>query len=402
MKIGIYLPDEKPGLGGTSSLLKTISNGIKAHNIDKFELVILYKSGLFSEYKKEEGGITYININRYKFMVWFKCQATDIKYRFKNLKRKLWLRQPNTVTSSWMDMLAKKEKIDLYWFAVPVLESISTPYIYSLWDIGHRLVPEFPEMRSSVWDWNLRELTYQTMLPRATYVLTGNEQGKREILDNYPVPEDKIRIVEFPITDQVSEDEKKPEFCFPEKFFFYPAQFWGHKNHIVIIEALKALKEKNNQDVGVIFSGSDHFCKKHIEEMAEKYGVKENVIFAGFISSGELKYLYTHAVALIYPSLLGPNNLPPIEAAYLGCPVLISNIRGHVEEMGDAALYFDGYNSDELAGRMNDLLNDKTLCNELREKGYELAKRSTQKDYFSALALIFDEFSKKELRWKNS
>ena len=121
--------------------------------------------------------------------------------------------------------------------------------------------------------------------------------------------------------------------------------------------------------------------------------MNDQIVFAGFIDEGELKYLYTHAKAMIFASLMGPNNLPPIEAKYLNCPILLSDIPGHIDQMGDSAVYFNGYNCKDLAYKMNELLvsiNSKNINGVYSDV-----------DYFIKVIDIFNEIKTILYRWKD-
>ena len=168
-----------------------------------------------------------------------------------------------------LDAAAKDQGIDLFWLLAPFLQELSYPYIYTVWDLGHRRTPYFPEVSRSGWLWEDREATYQKMLYKASYIITGNEEGKKEILENYPVPANKIRISVFPVASFCRGGEKKPDFDVPKEFFFYPAQFWPHKNHIRILEALVQLREKENLMPTVFLTGSDKGNRNYIEEKIE-------------------------------------------------------------------------------------------------------------------------------------
>ena len=237
------------------------------------------------------------------------------------------------------------------------------------------------------------------MLYKASYILTGNETGKKEILENYSVREDKIRVSEFPVASFCYGDEEKPDFDISANYFFYPAQFWPHKNHIRILQALKILKDKYKETPSVVFTGADKGNKSYIIEETKKENLENQVIFAGFVSDGQMKYLYTHAKAMVFASLLGPNNMPPIEATYLGCPVIITNLDGHKEQLKDSALYFDGCDAHDLAECMYKVLKDPVLITSLLEKQKKLAGVFDKINYFGAVQKIIDEYRPYRETW---
>ena len=96
---------------------------------------------------------------------------------------------------------------------------------------------------------------------------------------------------------------------------------------------------------------------------------------------------------MIFASLMGPNNMPPIEATYLHCPVIITDLDGHKEQLGNTALYFTGYDYKDLASKMLILLKSKTKRTALIEKEKKLAKQFCKINYFTEIRKIVEEFS---------
>ena len=150
----------------------------------------------------------------------------------------------------------------------------------------------------------------------------------------------------------------------------------------------------------MIFTGSDKGNLKYIKEKTREFGLEKEVLFFGFVEDEELKYLYKHAKAMVYASLMGPNNLPPIEAVYLGCPVMISDLEGHREQMGDSVLYFDGLDSRKLAQVWNDFVENNDILNSLSEKMLMYRKTINNSCYGEKIKELADEFKVILEMWK--
>ena len=382
MKIGIFVGRLDPNTGGESSLTKTILQEIKSYN-NKHEFVFLYTN--------ESKSLKKLFINEYEYINISKCRSTQSIF-LNGLVDSLGCGSNRFFV---LDKIAQKEKIDMFYFAAPIFAPTSLPYIFTVWDLGHRTTPCFPEVND---DWGYREKMYKKMLPRATYILTANNTGKNEINRFYLVDENRIKIVPFPITYFCYEKEKKPSFINnDDNFFFYPAQFWSHKNHIVIIEALLILRDKYELHPTIYFTGSDKGNLSYIKKKIDEYHLENQVYLTGFIEDDELVYMYKHSRALVYASLMGPNNLPPQEALYLGCPIVLSNIPGHREQMGDLAIYFDGYNPEDLAEKMKMcFLEDKHIETKPINKNEIL-----NSNYFSNVLSLFNDIERDLYRYKS-
>lgn len=377
MKVGIWLGEYNPEAGGAFTLLDSIKKQIIASENKKNSYIFLYSdSSSFSRTMMKEG-IEYINIHPKKTLG-------------QKVARKL---HPVRKILSDLDSIAIAELIDIFWFTLPVNADISFPYIFPVWDLGHRTVPYFPEVSRTGWKWEDRERLYKDMLFKASYIISGNETGKKEIYENYNIQPEKIRVIPFPVSAFCFGSEKKPDLELPEKFIFYPAQFWPHKNHIRVIQAMKILRDKYGQNINVVFTGSDKGNKRYIIQKIDEYQLTKSVFFPGFVSDEEMKYLYTHATCMVFASLMGPNNMPPIEATVLGCPVIITDLQGHKEQLGKSALYFNGCDPEELALALNQILVDPDATKTTKDFQAALAKDFLRIDYFTEIEKIINEFA---------
>jgi len=160
---------------------------------------------------------------------------------------------------------------------------------------------------------------YRTMLGRADIVVTGNAAGAAEIRQFYELPAGRIAIVPFPNPDFSGVTAQLPADAPAGPFFFYPAQFWAHKNHLTLLRALAQLPKGSGPAPALVLTGSDKGHAATVRAAVRELGLEGRVHFAGFVTRAALKAYYERAVALTFPSLLGPNNLPPQEAAAVGC-----------------------------------------------------------------------------------
>jgi glycosyltransferase involved in cell wall biosynthesis len=104
-------------------------------------------------------------------------------------------------------------------------------------------------------------------------------------------------------------------------------------------------------------------------EKAKQLAHEKQVLWAGFVSDGELKSLYENAACLVFPSLYEGFGLPPLEAMYCGCPVIASSRTSIPEACGDAAMYCDAASADDIAAKISLMMNDADLREHYRMKG---------------------------------
>jgi glycosyltransferase involved in cell wall biosynthesis len=93
------------------------------------------------------------------------------------------------------------------------------------------------------------------------------------------------------------------------------------------------------------------------------------IVRAGYVSDGELKALYEHAACLAFPSLYEGFGLPPLEAMYCGCPVVVSRHAALAEACGDAAMYCDAESVEDIANKIERMLTDDALRARYRAAG---------------------------------
>jgi len=308
---------------------------------------------------------------------------------------------------STIETSARKNKIEIMLFCNPIHEPLDIPYITIVWDIQHRFQPWFPEVCGRG-EWYARENWFTQILQRATFIIAGTRVGQEEISLCYGISKERIKIIPHPTPkfalnwDKSKNDDNPSEkFGISTNYLLYPAQFWAHKNHGSIISALKIVKEKYRVPLSIVFVGSDKGNLSYIKKMTVDHHLSDEVHFLGFVSRDELVSLYRNAFALLYPTFFGPENLPPLEAFALGCPVIASKVSGSEEQLGDAALFIDPKNPDEIADTIVSLYHNPVMRSSLIEKGYVRATRCTGNDFIRGVISLVNDFENTRKCWDN-
>jgi glycosyltransferase involved in cell wall biosynthesis len=203
-------------------------------------------------------------------------------------------------------------------------------------------------------------------------VFCESKTGIEEIAKYTNIGEHKLRILPMfggCVTKQQISEENGEKILFKyglkkEKFYFYPAQFWAHKNHRNLVQAF-ARVQKKYPELKLVLSGSDKGNRDYIEQIIKDLDLMSYVVFLGFVPLEELYCMYKYATALVMASHFGPTNMPPIEAMEIGCPVACSDLGGHHEILGDAAVYFDSYDYNTISDAMENVYMEN---NEYRKR----------------------------------
>ena len=286
--------------------------------------------------------------------------------------------------------LVEREGINLvvylHYFYFP---SLNLPYILFAWDFAHRNIIGHLEFINE-FDW--REKIFKEALEKAYRIITCNEAGKKELIEYAQVPKERISIIPFshpvvpnPEPDSLPSNLKKP-------YIFLPAGFWAHKNHITLIKALNELIHVRNVKINLILVGNDRGNLKYIQDQITKYELEPYTQNLGFVERNVVWELYRNAKMLVFPSLLGPNNLPPLEALSVRCPAIVSGLEGHKQQFSDAVLYFDPFDHLDLANQIEELLGNQKLKESLLSNAEKLIKETSPERYFQRLLPILMEF----------
>jgi glycosyltransferase involved in cell wall biosynthesis len=146
-------------------------------------------------------------------------------------------------------------------------------------------------------------------------------------------------------------------------YLLYVGNIYPHKNTERMISAFKKLIQKNHLNYRLIIVGGNNADSA------------ENIVFTGFIDDDKLDSLYKNAALYIFPSLYEGFGFSPLEAMARGVAIVSSNTSCMPEILGDATLYFDPLDTDDMAKKISKVLSDENLRNTLIEKGFERVKK---------------------------
>ena len=374
MKIAIFSPNIDPTAGGGFTFERDIYARLEEYAEKSPHEFVVYST---------EKGLVHKVCEKIKFAM---RTAQDVLF-----ERRFFC------AKSWFEKDLKAKNVDLVWFLTPDFVECDLPFVFTVWDIAHVVTPWFPEL-SKHGQWQRRHQMYTRVLERASQVISPNPVATEQLVNHYRVERGLIRMLPHPTPRfaleakaNADDDLKRVKKLGIEKdFIFYPAQFWPHKNHVNLLHAVKILRDRDAIQVEVVFSGSDKGNMAHVRQTAEELGVKAH--FLGFVETADLVSLYRRASLMAYLSLFGPENLPPLEAFALGCPILASDIAGAKEQLGTSVLYAAPTAVEDIAAGMKQILQDRQLRDRLIESGKKRALEWTSKNYVESMMRYFDEF----------
>jgi glycosyltransferase involved in cell wall biosynthesis len=245
----------------------------------------------------------------------------------------------------------------------------SVPTVMTILDVSYLYFPELFKQR------DLYKLKHWTAYSakKAKKVLTISESSKNDIIKEYKLRENDV-VVTYPgiksamsIEPHVySMNQLKTKYGLSDNYILFVGTLQPRKNIVRLIDAFSRI---GNKDLELVVIGKKGWLYEEILEAPQKFGVKKEVKFLEGINDEELTLFYKNAIFYILPSLYEGFGLPVLEAMKHGCPVITSNVSSLPEAGGDAALYVDPENVDDIAAKMKKLLGDRELRQELIAKG---------------------------------
>ncbi|MEP6710386.1 MAG: glycosyltransferase family 1 protein [Candidatus Saccharibacteria bacterium] len=207
------------------------------------------------------------------------------------------------------------------------------------------------------------------------HILTPTEYTKHEYMDFAHIPENKVTVT-YEAADVFIDKLRPYQHPFKE-FLLYVGQQSDYKNIKRLGDAHQALL-KQHPDLGLVLVGRKNASALKNEAYFESKNYK-NIHFTGFIEDDQRDWLYTHANAYVFPSLMEGFGLPGLEAMGYGAPVVSSNATCLPEVYGDAAHYFNPEQTDDITKAINEVLSDEELRTRLIENGLNQIKKYSWK-----------------------
>ena len=228
--------------------------------------------------------------------------------------------------------------------------------------------------------YKLRNWTADAMV-RSTYVITVSQHTKADAIRAYNLPESRVIAIPNGFSAPVVGSGKQTPLInghdyqlTPFKYLLYVGTIQPRKNLTNLIYAF-ALFHKEQPTYKLVIAGKKGWMYEDIFNLSHKLKIDPYVHFVGYVNEQDKTYLYSRAFCFVLPSLYEGFGFPILEAFAASCPVLCSNTSSLPEVGGNAALYFDPRQPNDLVGKLRSLEKDLKLRHECIEKGEAQAKR---------------------------
>ena len=258
-----------------------------------------------------------------------------------------------------------------YPVTVPIPRSHG-PTVVTIHDLQHHDLPRFFSRAER----SYRRWAYDGAARSATMVVTTSEYTRARVVELLGIAPERVEAVSHGLDHDrfkavaAGDEALLAGLDLPESFVVYPANFWPHKNHERLVDALAVQRER---DVNLVLTGQPWNRLDTVMDRAAQVGVGERVRHLGFVEPGTLAAIYRAARAMIFPSLYEGFGAPPLEAMACGCPVAAS-LSGSLREVcADAVLELDPESVESIAEALDRIVADEDLRQRLRAAGTERA-----------------------------
>jgi len=208
-------------------------------------------------------------------------------------------------------------------------------------------------------------LVYNFLIPRicknSKHIFTDSEYVKKDISKSYGIDKKKITTIYGSYSEifKCNSNQK-------EGFVLAVGSIDPRKNLLALINIFKHIR-----NVKLLIVGQEN-------KVFSSLGIKDlpdNILFTGYVDDIDLVNLYNKASLFVYPSFFEGFGIPPLEAQACGTPVVCSNTTSLPEVGKESVIYCDPYSQQDIKDKIELILNDNGLQNQLREKGFENIKR---------------------------
>jgi glycosyltransferase involved in cell wall biosynthesis len=267
------------------------------------------------------------------------------------------------------------------------------PFAFTLHDLQESHYPEnFPW-----WQRAWRYQVYSGLLGRAARVVCESRYVKTDIIRTFGVSEELTVVIAAPplrqfLAEQTDDQLKaaRIRLGLSERFLFYPAHFWAHKNHLRLIEAFREVAAEI-PDLKLVLTGKKRDGYEAVMSAIDKCGLSERVCHLGYVEQDDLYAIYRLATALVMPSLFESVSIPIYEAFQVGTPVVASDILAIPEQVGDAGLLFDPTSVASIRDAILKIAGDPEAARLLGKRGRDRMSAMTPEQYGCHLQSLLRE-----------
>src|SRR6266850_435495 len=255
------------------------------------------------------------------------------------------------------------------------------PLLVSILDLIHITDPVYSR---SLRSWVYARPMLNLVARKAEHIVTLSEYSKAQIIEHLGVAPAKVTAIYCGVNGQFRCGDRKEAYAtvsealgIQEPYLLFVGSLKPHKNISTLLQAFMLLRQRHNIRQRLLIVGDDARWKSLLVEECSRLGIQDATTFVPYVSQELLPKVYAGADLLVIPSTIEGFGLPVLEAMASGTPVVCSRAASLPEVAGDAVLYFDPASAEELAEKIEKILNSTELQESLRRRGLERVRLFT-------------------------
>lgn len=276
---------------------------------------------------------------------------------------------------SFLGGAVKKTVYDIYHeTSLDIMPETTAKKVLNVYDLSFLSCPEF--LVKEFVDLASNNVEKNSLM--ADRIIVNTEFIKEEVINLLNIPDWKIDVIPlapasaYYFMDGFASRPSNVKRFTEKEYLLYVGTVEPRKNLKILIRAFREIRTK--YDLSLIIAGRLGWLYNDIISYPEELGIKDDVVFTGYVDEATIFNLYNHAMVFVYPSLYEGFGLPPLEAMACGVPVIISDIPPLKEVAGDVAIAFNPEDHEELAAMIDRVLSSESLRSDMIQKGIQKAK----------------------------
>lgn len=355
MKIGIDARLYGSSAKGIGRYVKELIENLEKTDLENEYLIFLNQQG-FEEYQPQNKNFRKISVNIREYSI---------------LEQILW---PRILAGYKLDY------VHFPHFNVPLF--YSRPFVVTIHDLIHWQHSKEASTKNCILA-NFKKLIFRIVVRsavnRAKKIFVVSETIKKELLNEFKISPDKV-VVTYEGAHNMGDLLKNPGENnilnrIKSPYLFYVGNAYPHKNLYFLAKSFLSATSQLPEDLYLVLAGRKDYFYEQLEQKIKDLPNNEKIYLLGEVTDRELSLLYQNALVYVFPSLAEGFGLPGLEAMANNLPVLASEISPLPEVYGEAALYFNPKNENDLAEKIIKIYKDQKLRESLIAKGREQVKK---------------------------
>lgn len=276
--------------------------------------------------------------------------------------------------NSYFPVFLKEQRIDIIHspnIIPPFLKVCKT--VITIHDLGLFLHPQFYDARY--------QQSMVKLIPRACAVadeiIVPSDFVRKELIAVLGVPTDKITVIHeaqqthfVPITGPQLLGQMRQRFGLPDHFLLTVGLMTARKNLKTLVDAFaRACRQPGGRELYLVIVGRDDGEENGLSARATELGIRDRIIFQGYVEDSQLPFFYNLATGFVFPSFYEGFGIPPLEAMACGTPVIAAHRSAIPEIVGDGGMLIDPESSELWAAAMTRIVTQPAVRSELRRRG---------------------------------